>query len=94
MAPLVVIEVALRAEGLAAAVGADVRSLTFVDHLVDGEVVLLAKGLSTAREAAFEWLCTCVQVDMGPQTVVAPEFLPAARMGASEQVFGPLLALG
>ena len=60
MAPLVVIEVALRAEGLAAAVGADVRSLTFMDHLVDGEVVLLAEGLSAARKAAFEWLCTCV----------------------------------
>lgn len=59
-------------------------------HLVYMQVMLLAKGLPTARKVALERLSTRMEMEMSPQSIMAPEFFTAASVGASQRSVGPV----
>ena len=52
--------------------------------------MLLAEGLPAARKVAPEGLSASVQVDVGPQTIMTPEFFSAACVGARQRSGGPV----
>jgi hypothetical protein len=86
MPTLVVSHVALGAEAFATALRAGEWPLVLVNSDVDGQVLLFAEGLVTARKSALEGLRAIVQVHMCIQTNLPIEDLVATGVWADERL--------